>query len=1053
MTRLTQQLFHVAPGERWSIARFALLGLLIQAGLAFGTSAADSLFLVRVGAEKLSHIYILTPVLMLFYIPAYSALLARWGLDRVFDCTLALLVAGGLTLWLLCAHFANGEPIALCYAVKLYAGLWYIGLYTLFWNFIDGYFGLTDAKRLFALFAAGSATGGIIGGSLVAPISAHFGVGALFLAWAVCAALTWPVVVITRRHTRKLESDEPEAAAGAPALAEAAAAARRIAGSRYAIVLTAVLFLTLFNATICEYQYMGIFAAGLDEASLAALFGHLTAMVNVVNLALTLLVLNRLVARIGVRNVALIQPVAYAVVFAWLLLDGSYPAAIAGFLAFHGLMTAIDFNNVNLLFTGLPAAGRKQIRTVIEGLCEPLATASAGFFLLFAASRLSPEQLSISGIVVSLACLALVFVLRHDYLNAIAANLRRAWLDFSRPAAPLLSRATPADLALAEARTLLPDPDLAAFALRILWLNDPARLTRALTPFLHSASPATRRAAFPLIDEILAQPASESSQEIRRWLDTRPPASEPELSAQLGRNGLLPADAATILTESGQPTARAAGALVLWRSWRVGDSHSALRQIEALLASSDEASLLAGLRALGQLREPRYAYQLRDHLRSLNPIVRGEALAALATLADSNSRVLLPELLATFPGGSATERQLALEAFAHIGDSGYLAALLAGAGTFTPGERRQTERIIAGLGARAVPTLIAVAQNSAYTVTARSVALRALGKLALPQLQILAGPLIELTTVNAYVVLNDSLVLDAGAAEPGQAVLRRVYRDYPRLVLSIVLETLAVAGRLPSFESVLAGLESSEAKDRGYAIESVEQACGREIFALLLPLIDGRPVEAQVAFGRARGLIPEITASSVLEKALRSDFPLEAAAAAQARHALDPDGAAEPLLAKLRALPRPLLRETVLTLFARRAGRGSRATALTPIEAVHALLGLAPFSGALFTHLEFMAPHLQLITPATGTLLCQRGEPLPGIWLVRAGAIITDGSHSFRSGTIAGIGAIHGQPVAAVPFTAGPGLEALFLPTAIIHRCIETFPELGLSLLANAPAA
>lgn len=1053
MTRFVQQLFHIAPDEGSRIARFALLGLLIQAGLALGTSAADSLFLVNVGAEKLSHIYILTPAMMLLYIPAYSAALSRWGLDRVFDCTLALLVAGGLTLWLLCHHYAAAEPVALCYAVKLYSALWYVGLYSLFWNFIDGYFGLTDAKRLFALFAAGSATGAIIGGSLVAPISAQFGVATLFLGWAICAALAWPVVLITRRRTRKLESDEPETAGGSSALAETAAAAKRIAGSRYALVLTAVLFLTLINATVCEYQYMGIFAAGVDEATLAALLGKLTAMVNVVNLAVSLFFFNKLVARIGVRNVALIQPVVYAVVFAWLLLNGSYPAAVAGFFAYQGIMTAIDFNNVNLLFTGLPAAGRKQIRTVIEGLCEPLATASAGLFLLFAASRLSPEQLSISGIVVALACLALVFVLRYDYLNAIAANLRRAWLDFSRPTTPLLSRATPADLALAEARTLSPDPDLAAFALRILWLNDPARLTRALPPFLHSAPPATRRAAFPLIDEILAQPASESAQEIRRWLDTRPPASDPELSGQLGRNGLLPAHAATILTQSGQPTARAAGAIVLWRSWRVGDSHSALRQIEALLASGDEASLLAGLRALGQLREPRYAYQLRDHLRSPNPVVRGEALAALATLADSTSRVLLPELLSTFPGGTATERHLALDAFARIGDSGSLAALLAGAGTFTPSERRQTERIIAGLGARAVPTLIAVAQSSAYTVTARSVALRALGKLALPQLQLLAGPLVELTTLKAYLVLNDSVLLDPGAAEPGQAVLRRIYRDYPRLVLSIVLETLAVAGRLPSFESVLAGLESSEAKDRGYAIETVEQACGREIFALLLPLIDGRPVEAQVAFGRARGLIPEVTADQVLEQALRSDFPLEAAAAAQARHALDPEGAAEPLLAKLRTMPRPLLRETVLTLFARRAGRGSRATALTPIEAVHALLGIAPFSGALFTHLEFMAPHLRLITPAAGTVLCPRGEPLPGAWLVRAGTIHIDGGHSFQPGTIAGIGAIHGEPVAAVTFTAGPGLEALFLPAAIIHRCIETFPELGLSLLANAPAA
>ena len=61
MPRIAEKLFLLAPGEGYRIGRFAILGLLIQAGLAFGTSAADALFLVKAGADKLPHIYILTP--------------------------------------------------------------------------------------------------------------------------------------------------------------------------------------------------------------------------------------------------------------------------------------------------------------------------------------------------------------------------------------------------------------------------------------------------------------------------------------------------------------------------------------------------------------------------------------------------------------------------------------------------------------------------------------------------------------------------------------------------------------------------------------------------------------------------------------------------------------------------------------------------------------------------------------------------------------------------------------------------------------------------------
>ncbi len=1046
MTSVLQQLFRLEPGEGPKIARFALLGLLLQAGLAMGTSAADSLFLVNVGATKLPHIYILTPVMMLLYIPAYSALLARWGMDRVFDCTLGVLIAGGVTLWLTFGHYAGAEPLVLCYVVKLYAALWYVGLYTLFWNFLDGYFDLVNAKRLFSLFAAGSATGAIVGGSLVALISARFGVHTLFLGWAVCAALAWPVALFTRRRTPRLEADEP-GESDAPALAQAVAAGRQIVRSRYALVLTAVLFLTLINATVCEYQYMGIFSDGIEEATLAALFGKLTAMVNVVNLAVSLFFFNKLVVRFGVRNVALIQPVAYAVVFTWLLLDGGFPAAIAGFFAYQGIMTAIDFNNVNLMFAGLPASGRKQIRTVIEGLCEPLATATGGFFLLLLAPRLSAEQLSVAGIVVAFACLALVFVLRVDYVAAITANLRRDWLDFSSTAEPLLRSAGPADLDLAEARTHDPDPDTAALALRVLWLNEPPRAVLALLAFLRQATPAARARLQPLVDEILAKSSTLAAQEVQRWLDDEQAAIAGEFADDAGEPALAAASPGGRATP---PEARAAAAVALWRSWRVGDGRDALRRIEDLFAANDEASLLAGLRALGRLGEGRYAYLLRDYLRSPSPAIRGEALHALSLLANRSSRVLMPELLATLRAGSGEERRLALLAYERIGDSGALGTLLATAGTFTPAERRQTEQMVERLGPRSVPTLITIAQSPGYTVTARSVALRALGKLALPQLQSLAGPLIDHTARKAYVVLANSIALAGGPdSDAGRAVLHRIYCDYPRLVLEIILETLTVAGRLHSYEAVLAGLNSAESKERGYAIESVEQACDRETFLLLQPLVDGRSLEAQVAFGRAHGLIQVPSLAQVLERALASEFPLEAAAAAQALYAADAAGAAGPALTKVRTMARPLLRETVLTLFARAAGRHPRADEITPVEGVRALMESHEFAGALFTHLEFMAPHIRRTTPAAGTVLGRRGEPLPGAWLVRQGAIAVEGAAPHGPGTMAGRDTLRGDHPAPATLTAGPGLDALFLPARVVRRCIETYPELGLVLLRN----
>src|SRR5690606_29238238 len=132
--------------------------------------------------------------------------------------------------------------------------------------------------------------------------------------------------------------------------------------------------------------------------------------------------------------VALLQPLVYGGVFAWLLLDHGFPAAVAGFFAYHGVMAAIEFNNVNLLFAGLPAAARKEIRTFIEGICEPSASAVAGVFLLAVGAVLGATRLSLAGPGAALAGFGVTPAVRRDYVPALAATLRRDWLDLS-PAA------------------------------------------------------------------------------------------------------------------------------------------------------------------------------------------------------------------------------------------------------------------------------------------------------------------------------------------------------------------------------------------------------------------------------------------------------------------------------------------------------------------------------------------------------------------------------------------------------------------------------------------
>ena len=209
---LGYRLLRLRLGEGPKVLLFAALGALLQAGVAIGLSASDSYFLSTVGAEHLPLVYMLSLGVMLVYISVYAWLIGRWGVAATLRVTLVFLVAGGLACWGTLTALAGslGSPLghAVLYGIKLYAMLWFIALYSLFWNFTDSYFDIQDAKRLFPLLAAGGAVGAAAGGALVSWMSVRLGVASLFLVWALLGLVALPLSVLILRRHRPLDADD-----------------------------------------------------------------------------------------------------------------------------------------------------------------------------------------------------------------------------------------------------------------------------------------------------------------------------------------------------------------------------------------------------------------------------------------------------------------------------------------------------------------------------------------------------------------------------------------------------------------------------------------------------------------------------------------------------------------------------------------------------------------------------------------------------------------------------------------------------------------------------
>jgi hypothetical protein len=198
--------------------------------------------------------------------------------------------------------------------------------------------------------------------------------------------------------------------------------------------------------------------------------------------------------------------------------------------------------------------------------------------------------------------------------------------------------------------------------------------------------------------------------------------------------------------------------------------------------------------------------------------------------------------------GSQQERLTVLDVVTRIGDSATIAPVLDLAVHFSPAERRRVEQLVVNMCLRSVPAIVEVLNGENNSYPSRSIAARALGKLAFPQFEAQSAAIIrrELMRASDYMYFSWQLgASDSGGR--GTAVLRRYYEDAYRSVLDFVLELLTIGGRLPNFELIGSSLRSGNQKARRNAIETLEQGVSRPVFKLLLPLVDSRGMDDRIS--------------------------------------------------------------------------------------------------------------------------------------------------------------------------------------------------------------
>ena len=389
----------IRENESNKVFLFFLLALVIQAGVAIGESISNSMFLVHIGYEELPIVYILTSFIMLFiYIPVYTYFTNRYGEDKFFFYFLILLII--LNLLILLAIQYGKELVSkeiydyIYYLLLLYTTIVLITVYTLLWNFIDMFFDIIDSKRVFSIFSAGTALGAIVGGTIVSTASQFLSAEIVLNIWSFFVMASLAVFITINKKYKKIDEQEIEAE-DENVVTLVLTMFKNIKSSTYVLILSMVFFISIIVATILEFEYMNILSKDQSVESLALLFGQLFIVVNIFNLVVNFFIFNRLVIYMGVKNVLLIQPIVYILVFLYLSVEVGLSAGILGFFVVQGMLVSIDYNNQNFLYNGISKKLKYQVRTFIESLGEPITISLAGVLLLNIGTTLTIAEIAL----------------------------------------------------------------------------------------------------------------------------------------------------------------------------------------------------------------------------------------------------------------------------------------------------------------------------------------------------------------------------------------------------------------------------------------------------------------------------------------------------------------------------------------------------------------------------------------------------------------------------------------------------------------------------------
>ena len=364
MKRLLQRWVNVREGETAPILLAALYFFCILTSLMVLRPAREALGMQR-GIEAVRWLFMGTLVVTLALNPLFGLLVSRFRRMTFIAATHALFAANLVVFYLLIVMTpdAVGETSGLVFYVWM--SVFNLFITMLFWAVMADRFTLEQAKRLFAVIAAGGTAGAIFGSWLSAILAQRIGTAALLLVAAAfllfAVASVWALV---RRQPRQQGATmaEPGVIGGS-----AWEGFRAVSRSPYLLAICAYVLILAVMVTFLYFTRLQMVAAlGEDLDMRTGVFARIDFATQTATLLLQLLIAGHIMKRLGVHVALALVPLIVAAGYVGLALVGTLGALVVFEAVFRATQRAIMRPARETLFTVVSREEKYKAKAFID---------------------------------------------------------------------------------------------------------------------------------------------------------------------------------------------------------------------------------------------------------------------------------------------------------------------------------------------------------------------------------------------------------------------------------------------------------------------------------------------------------------------------------------------------------------------------------------------------------------------------------------------------------------------------------------------------------------